>query len=215
MEESDAEPRAFTAREEGHMLAAIAESRRALGKGEVPVGCVFVLPAEEGDPLAGGRDGRVREGKEDDGGGGQGQGREGDCGGQDREGGRGDRIIATASNETNETRDSTRHAELVAIDAILAEHGSLDIVAKCELYVTVEPCLMCAAALAQVHIKTVFFGCHNDKFGGCGSVLNLHEPGASLPPGSTPYVCHPGLFKDAAVHLLRDFYLRGNPSTVP
>ena len=208
-DDADAVPRGFTAREEGHMLAAIAESRRALGKGEVPVGCVFVLPAEECDPLGGGRGGRDGGGREgtEDGGGGQ---------GQDREGGRrGDRIIATASNETNETRDSTRHAELVAIDAILAEHGSLDIVAKCELYVTVEPCLMCAAALAQVHIKTVFFGCHNDKFGGCGSVLNLHEPGASLPPGSTPYVCHPGLFKDAAVHLLRDFYLRGNPSTVP
>ena len=153
-----------------------------LGRGRFPWGACSSCPQRNATLLGGGRGGRDGGGREgtEDGGGGQ---------GQDREGGRrGDRIIATASNETNETRDSTRHAELVAIDAILAEHGSLDIVAKCELYVTVEPCLMCAAALAQVHIKTVFFGCHNDKFGGCGSVLNLHEPGASLPP-ARPRTC--------------------------
>ena len=42
-------------------------------------------------------------------------------------------------------------------------------------YVTVEPCIMCASALAQLGIGKVYFGCHNDRFGGCGSVLNLNE----------------------------------------
>lgn len=43
------------------------------------------------------------------------------------------------------------------------------------LYVTVEPCIMCASALRQVGIKEVFFGCENDRFGGCGSVLGVNS----------------------------------------
>jgi tRNA(Arg) A34 adenosine deaminase TadA len=45
---------------------------------------------------------------------------------------------------------------------------------RCELYVTCEPCIMCAAALSLLHIKAVTFGCFNDKFGGAGSILSLH-----------------------------------------
>ena len=47
----------------------------------------------------------------------------------------------------------------------------------CELFVTVEPCIMCAGALSQLGIKRVVFGAHNERFGGCGSVLSLHERG--------------------------------------
>ena len=42
------------------------------------------------------------------------------------------------------------------------------------LYVTVEPCIMCASALRQMGIKEVYFGCENDRFGGCGSVLGVN-----------------------------------------
>jgi tRNA-specific adenosine deaminase 2 len=65
---------------------------------------------------------------------------------------------------------ATRHAELVAVDS--APRG----VAwrEADLYVTCEPCIMCASALAQLGVKRVFFGCRNDKFGGCGSILRLH-----------------------------------------
>jgi len=45
---------------------------------------------------------------------------------------------------------------------------------QCSLYVTCEPCIMCAAALVEVGIGRVVFGCRNDKFGGCGSILSLH-----------------------------------------
>ena len=46
-----------------------------------------------------------------------------------------------------------------------------------ELYVTCEPCIMCAAALSLVRLRRVVFGCANDRFGGCGSVLAVHEQG--------------------------------------
>ena len=42
------------------------------------------------------------------------------------------------------------------------------------LYVTVEPCIMCASALRQLGIKEVFYGCANDRFGGCGGVLGVN-----------------------------------------
>jgi len=43
------------------------------------------------------------------------------------------------------------------------------------LYVTVEPCIMCSSALRQLGIKEVFYGCDNDRFGGCGSVLGVNK----------------------------------------
>ena len=50
----------------------------------------------------------------------------------------------------------------------------LEITRKCTLYVTCEPCIMCAHALNIAQIEKVVFGCHNDKFGGNGSILSLH-----------------------------------------
>lgn len=79
--------------------------------------------------------------------------------------------------------------------------------AKCTLYVTCEPCIMCAAALAQVGIGKVYFGCSNTKFGGCGSILNLHEGIGSRYQG---YPTVSGIIEDEAVELLRAFYNREN-----
>ncbi|KAL8549721.1 hypothetical protein ACS0TY_008531 [Phlomoides rotata] len=45
---------------------------------------------------------------------------------------------------------------------------------ECILYVTCEPCIMCAAALSIIGIKEVYYGCANEKFEGCGSILSLH-----------------------------------------
>lgn len=71
--------------------------------------------------------------------------------------------------------------------------------ASCTLYVTCEPCIMCAAALAEVKIGRVVFGCCNDKFGGCGSVLSLQK-----------YPTDEGVLKERAVQLLQKFYRREN-----
>lgn len=101
-------------------------------------------------------------------------------------------IIARARNRTNELRNAmiyqksfplliqlqaTRHAELEALDEIIYDsaNDSPCPMTGTKLYVTVEPCLMCASALRQVGISEVFFGCENDRFGGCGSVLAVHD----------------------------------------
>lgn len=68
----------------------------------------------------------------------------------------------------------TRHAEFLAIAEALESHPK-SILQTTDLYVTVEPCVMCASALKQYRIRSVYFGCANDRFGGTGGVLSLHS----------------------------------------
>jgi len=73
---------------------------------------------------------------------------------------------------------ATRHAELEAIDEILSSQDSQPSkypLSETILYVTVEPCLMCSSALRQLGIKRVFYGCANDRFGGCEGVLSVNK----------------------------------------
>jgi tRNA-specific adenosine deaminase 2 len=72
------------------------------------------------------------------------------------------------------TSKGTRHAEFVAIAEILQKH-SPSVFKETVLYVTVEPCIMCASALRQLGISAVYFGCFNERFGGTGGVLTVHE----------------------------------------
>mmetsp|Transcript_10463 Transcript_10463/g.11975 ORF Transcript_10463/g.11975 Transcript_10463/m.11975 type:complete len:275 (+) Transcript_10463:171-995(+) len=86
-----------------------------------------------------------------------------------------------------------------------------DIFKKCDLYVTCEPCIMCAAALAKIGIGRLFFGCRNNRFGGCGSLMHLHE--ADFFPSDPSHLGYPiytGILEEEAVSLLRSFYNREN-----
>lgn len=67
----------------------------------------------------------------------------------------------------------TRHAEFLAIEEILKKNPP-SIFSETDLYVTVEPCIMCASALRQLKIRKVYFGCSNDRFGGTGGVFSIH-----------------------------------------
>lgn len=162
------------------------------------------------------------------------------------------KIIAKGMNATNITRNGTRHAELMAISALLSysaqprkpapdapasesrrrkrakrrahanktsdaavpasieeKWGDVDpkdghlypygqklhpsprvdpsVIAECVLYVTVEPCVMCASLLRQLRIRKVFFGAVNDKFGGTGGVFRIHmNAGETVPMASAP-----------------------------
>lgn len=132
-------------------------------------------------------------------------------------------------NATNQTRNGTRHAELLAINALISYTPAAlksklppalddwwlsteaqplwdavdpskgrtypygwklhpapivtpDIIRECTLYVTVEPCVMCASMLRQYRIGRVYFGAVNDKFGGTGGVFRIHKNSTPLPP---------------------------------
>jgi tRNA-specific adenosine deaminase 2 len=88
------------------------------------------------------------------------------------------RLLARGRNQTNRSKNGTRHCEFVALEQLRdakGDHGAPLRLKECTLYVTVEPCLMCAAALRIAGIGLVVFGCGNERFGGCGSVLNLSD----------------------------------------
>jgi tRNA(Arg) A34 adenosine deaminase TadA len=74
-------------------------------------------------------------------------------------------IIARAGNRTEELRDPTAHAEMLALRAACAALGAARI-PGCDLYVTLEPCAMCAQAMAFARIRRVVFGADDSKMGG-------------------------------------------------
>lgn len=81
-------------------------------------------------------------------------------------------IIASTCNEKEKNNDPTAHAEILAIRqaALTINNWRLD---DCELYVTLEPCPMCAWAILQSRIKTVYFGSFDKQYGALGSVIDL------------------------------------------
>ncbi|GFQ02389.1 tRNA-specific adenosine deaminase 2 [Phtheirospermum japonicum] len=88
---------------------------------------------------------------------------------------------------------------------------------RCSLYVTCELCIMCASALSIIGIKEVYYGCGNDKFGGCGSILSLHTSiynfiFCSGGVSRKEFKCTGGIMATEAINLLRNFYEQGNPN---
>lgn len=84
------------------------------------------------------------------------------------------KIIARAHNIKEEKKDTTKHAEILAIQKASKKLETWRLL-DCEMYVTLEPCSMCAGALIQSRIKKVYIGTMDKKTGACGSVLNLLE----------------------------------------
>ena len=82
------------------------------------------------------------------------------------------KIIARAHNVKEEKNDTTKHAEIIAIQKASKKLNAWRLTG-CEMYVTLEPCSMCAGALIQSRISKVYIGTMDYKTGACGSVLNL------------------------------------------
>jgi tRNA(adenine34) deaminase len=81
-------------------------------------------------------------------------------------------VIATGFNQPIAAHDPTAHAEMRALRDAAARIGNYRL-PDCELYVTLEPCAMCAGAMLHARLKKVIFGAYDPKTGACGSVLNL------------------------------------------
>ena len=117
-------------------------------------------------------------------------------------------------NATNRTCNGTRHAEFLAIDDILSSstYGP-EILRECDLYVTIEPCIMCASLLRQFGVRKVYFGGGNERFGGTGGVLNIQKGNGSdavVNEGKGDYEVSGGWLREEAIVLLRRFYVQDN-----
>lgn len=116
-------------------------------------------------------------------------------------------VLARAGNRTRELNDPTAHAEVLAIRAACAALGD-ERLTGCDLYVTLEPCPMCAGAISFARIRRLYYGANDPKSGGV-------EHGARVFSQAT---CHhapeiyAGLGEAEATELLRTFFgaLRGN-----
>ena len=82
------------------------------------------------------------------------------------------RIIGRGYNQIESLQDPTAHAEMIAITAAATHQGSRRL-EECTLYVTLEPCAMCAGAIVQARIPTLVFGAYDPKAGACGTLFNI------------------------------------------
>jgi tRNA(adenine34) deaminase len=82
------------------------------------------------------------------------------------------RIIGKGHNQVETLKDPTAHAEIIAITSAAA-YLSSKVLLGCSLYVTLEPCSMCAGAIVLAKMENLYFGAFDNKSGACGSVLNI------------------------------------------
>src|SRR3982751_4541844 len=82
------------------------------------------------------------------------------------------RIIGRAHNQVELLKDATAHAEMLALTQAEAAVGDWRLT-DCDLYVTKEPCAMCAGALVHARVHRVIFGCTDERGGAAGSILNV------------------------------------------
>jgi tRNA(adenine34) deaminase len=114
---------------------------------------------------------------------------------------RGEEVIAAAGNERELRADPTAHAEILAIRAAAAALGGWRL-PDTTLYVTLEPCAMCAGAIVLARIPNVVFGTPDPKAGAAGSVLDvLAEPALNHRPAVTD-----GVLEAECAALLREFF---------
>ena len=84
------------------------------------------------------------------------------------------KVIARSHNLKETKKDTTKHAEILAIEKASKKLGAWRLL-DCDMYVTLEPCSMCAGAIINARIKKLYIGTLDDKTGAAGSVLNLFE----------------------------------------
>lgn len=109
-------------------------------------------------------------------------------------------VVSEGRNRRESGKSALAHAELEAIGGACAALGGWRLW-QCELYVTLEPCPMCAGAIINARIPRVFFGAYDKKAGSCGSVVNLF----SLPYNHRPQVTG-GVLEAECSALLSDFF---------
>ena len=110
-------------------------------------------------------------------------------------------VISTGYNVRNELHDPTLHAEIVAIRKaceILRDWRLTD----CDLYVTLEPCVMCSGAIINSRMRSVYFGAYDPEYGGAGGRIDLFSKAYF---GSNTQV-YGGIMEDECASMLKNFF---------
>src|SRR5438477_8299334 len=117
------------------------------------------------------------------------------------------KIIGRAHNQVELLKDATAHAEMLALTQAEAAVGDWRLT-ECDLYVTKEPCAMCAGALVHTRIRRVIFGCADPAAGAAGSVVNLLQ----MPGFNHRCEIASGVLQDNCAAILQNFFReRRNP----
>ncbi len=111
-----------------------------------------------------------------------------------------DKIIARGHNLRETRMNSLKHAEIVAIDKACKKLNNFRL-EDCELYVTLEPCLMCSGAIVQSRIKKVCFGASDEKYGAVTSVANAFEI-----KSNHKVEFEQGILKEECERIIKDFF---------
>lgn len=109
-------------------------------------------------------------------------------------------VIGRGYNTREETHDATQHAEMEAIREACRSVGDWRL-SGCTLYVTLEPCPMCAGGIINSRIPTVVYGAKDENTGSCGSVINLFEERYGHKPA-----LYGGVRAEQSAELLKDFF---------
>src|SRR6266513_5684784 len=111
------------------------------------------------------------------------------------------KIIARAYNQVELLKDATAHAEMLALTQAEAAVGDWRL-QDCHLYVTKEPCAMCAGAIVHVRLRRLIFGCADPRAGAAGSVINLLQ----LPSLNHRCEITSGVLENECAAILQDFF---------
>ena len=111
------------------------------------------------------------------------------------------KIIGQGYNQCESLNDATAHAEMIAITAA---SSTLDTwrLNECSIYVTKEPCSMCAGAIVNSRIDKVYFGCYDEELGACGSKFEICGNSNS----TTPSVVKGGVLEDESLSLIQSYF---------
>lgn len=111
------------------------------------------------------------------------------------------KIIGKGYNQVEKLKDATAHAEMIALTSASNHLGSWRL-NECDIYVTLEPCIMCTGALLASRIRELYFATSDMKFGACGSIYNLAEENKT----NHTIKVYSGLLAKESEDLLRIFF---------
>ena len=111
------------------------------------------------------------------------------------------KIIARAHNQKETKFDTTKHAEILAIQKASKKLGAWRLL-DCDMYVTLEPCSMCAGAIINSRISNLYYGASDEKTGAVGSVLNLFDDYTF----NHKVNYEKGILKDECENILKSFF---------